>query len=437
VNLFAAAREAPGRVAVVAGGVEHTYADLAARARRALGALPPAERVAFVAHPRLEELVLLHALIARGSEVVPLHPRLTGGERARLVELARPSLVIADAAAYLDGPPAPDPPPAGDARPLATVFTSGSSGRPKGVVLSRRAFRASAAASAANLGWRDDDRWLLALPFAHIGGLSVIVRALLARRAVVLGELAGAARDGVTLVSLVPAQVARLLDDDWDPPPRLRAILVGGAAAAPALLARAADRGWPLLTTYGLTEACSQVATQRPGTMNRGQLGAGRPLIPLRVVDGEIRVRGETLLDRFADGPAPLDDGGWLRTGDRGLLDGDGNLHVLGRRDDLIVTGGENVDPLEVEQALEAHPAIAAACVVGVPDPTWGQLVAAVLVARGAAPPAEAELAAHLAARLARFKQPRRWTWVAELPRTPSGKLDRAGAGALIAPWPA
>jgi len=257
--------------------------------------------------------------------------------------------------------------------------------------------------------------------------LSLIVRALLARRAVVLGELADAARDGVTLLSLVPAQVARLLDDGWAPPAQVRAILVGGAAASPALLARAADRGWPVLTTYGLTEACSQVATQAPGTVNRGQLGSGRPLVPLRIVDGEIQLRGATLLDRFVDAPAPFDAERWLPTGDRGFLDDAGNLHVLGRRDDVIITGGENVDPLEVEQALEAHPAIAAACVVGAPEETWGQLVVAILVARGA-PPSDVEVAAHLETRLARWKRPRRVVWVAELPRTGSGKVDRAAA---------
>jgi o-succinylbenzoate---CoA ligase len=382
----------PSRLALIGGGVALTYGDLAAHVRAA-----PSPDARLVAHPTLDAILALHTLIARRVPALLLHPRLTAGDTPP------------PAAAVPDGT-------------LAVVYTSGTTGRARGAILSRAAFAAAAELSARNLGWRDDDRWLLALPFAHIGGLSILVRALLAGRTVVLGGPEVVARDRVTLMSLVPAQAARLLEAGWDPPAHVRAILLGGAAASPALLARAADRGWPILTTYGLTEACSQVATQRPGSVNRGDLGCGPPLIDARIIDGEIQVRGPTLLDGYLDGPAARDGDGWLATGDRGRLDAAGNLHVDGRRDDLIVSGGENVDPLEVERALEEHQAVAAACVVGVPDPTWGQIVAAAVVARAQR---GADLRSHLDSRLARHKHPRRVVWLDAIPTTPTGKPDR------------
>jgi O-succinylbenzoic acid--CoA ligase len=199
------------------------------------------------------------------------------------------------------------------------------------------------------------------------------------------------------------------------------------------LLERAADRGWPVLTTYGLTEACSQVATQRLGTINRGELGVGFPVegMELRISAGSVQIRGPMLFSgyRGAGGPAVGPDG-WFDTGDLGRLDADGALHLQGRRDDLIVTGGENVSPAEVEAALELHPDIAECCVFGVPDPIWGQLVAAALVLRPNRSLDSAELDGWAGRQLASFKRPRRWCVLPSLPRHASGKLDRAGAAA-------
>jgi O-succinylbenzoic acid--CoA ligase len=203
-------------------------------------------------------------------------------------------------------------------------------------------------------------------------------------------------------------------------------MLVGGAPAPSALLAEAADRGWPVLTTYGLSEACSQVATQRPGTVNRGEQGSGSPLpgVEVRIQDGVIQVRGRTVC-------APVDRDGWFTTGDLGRLDETGCLHVLGRRDDAIVTGGEKVLPHEVEEALRSCPGVADACVLGAPDPTWGQVVSALVVPRAAPPPAAA-LARELG-RLAPYKRPRRLAYAAALPLGPNGKVDRRAAAELCA----
>jgi o-succinylbenzoate---CoA ligase len=449
LSVFAAAEDSPQRDALVVEGQTTSFAELADRTRAAVGwlrrrGLDHARLVALDATPTPDTLAMIHALMALGVPALPLHPRLTPGERQVALDDAAPDGVVehdwhrsADARAH-----GPDPaPPPDDERTLAVVHTSGSTGRPRGVVLSRRAFAASAAASAANLGWEDHDRWLLRLPVAHVGGLSIVTRCLLARRAVVLAPDAPADaipaildRDRVTLASLVPTLLARLLDQapNQPPPPHLRALLLGGAAASPALLERAAELGWPVLTTYGLTEACSQVTTQDYGTVNRGELGAGRPLPGTDVGiddDGQILVRGPTLMTGHLTprGPeAPFLDGGWLPTGDHGRLDDAGNLHVAGRRADRIITGGENVDPVEVEQALEQIPGIAQACVFGVPDPEWGEVVWAAVVAGDAFDPAT--LADLLRARLAPFKRPRRIVRLEALPTRGAGKVDREAA---------
>ena len=476
LSVFAAAAEAPDRPAILTDHETLTWAQLAARVRPAVAALRSrgawgsgsgsgsgsADRpVALVAANDVDTAVAIHALIALGAPALLLHPRLTAPERRALLDaagvaeavdaasLAAGSAGSAEAAeaeeeeegASPGGASSPDPaPPPADERTLAIVHTSGTSGTPRGVVLSRRAFAASAEASAANLGWRDDDRWLLPLPLAHVGGLSILTRTLLARRAAVLvpgaepgGLMDAVRRHRVTLLSVVPTVLKRLLElDPGAPPPdHLRAVLLGGAAASPALLARAADAGWPVLTTYGLTEACSQVTTQRYGTVNRGEAGSGAPLPGTEVRIGDdaaIHVRGPTLFSGYLPaGDPPFLEGGWLATGDRGRLDDAGNLHVLGRRTDRIVTGGENVDPVEVEQALEALPGVAEACVFGVPDEEWGERVCAAVVPAGPGVGWD-ELAARLGelrGRLAPFKRPRWLALLPSLPRNRTGKVDR------------
>ncbi len=244
----------------------------------------------------------------------------------------------------------------------------------------------------------------------------------------------------ITLLSLVPTMLRRLLDlGDWSPPARLRAILLGGAAASPELLAEAADRGWPVLTTYGLTEACSQVATQRYGTVQRGEPGCGEllPGVEARIRGGVLELRGPTLMSGYLPSETGLDAEGWLRTGDRARFDDNGRLFILGRCDELILTGGENVDPREVEQVLEQHPRVAAACVVGVADREWGEAVAAAVVAvSGDEPPAPEELRRVVRARLAAYKCPRRWCFPEVLPTTATGKVDRRMVAELVVTGP-
>jgi O-succinylbenzoic acid--CoA ligase len=313
------------------------------------------------------------------------------------------------------------------------------------VVLSRRAFAASARATEANLGWRADDRWLLSLPVAHVGGLSVVTRCLLARRAVVLGPPPGLTpraiealietieRDRVTLLSLVPAQLQALLDREpaWRPPAAVRAAILGGGPAAPALRRRARERGWPILASYGLTEACSQVATQSPAEGGGDDESCGRPLqgIELRIRDGALEVRGPVLMSGYyPPGASPLTSDGWHPTRDRARLDAAGRLRILGRSDAAILCGGETIQPEEVEGVLEACTGVARACVFGLPDPLRGEVVAAAVVARPGSVLEPGSLAREWSSRLAPYRRPRQLAILAELPATPTGKLDRRRA---------
>jgi O-succinylbenzoic acid--CoA ligase len=395
---------------------------VAAEAGRLAGA--PPGLLPLTARVQPETIVRLLAAIETGRPVLPLHPRLADAERGEL--LAR---LLGPGAALATPDPAGDP----EERALAVVPTSGTTGAPRGVVLARRAFAAAAAAHAAHLGWRPDDRWLLTLPLAHVGGLSIVTRCLAARRTIVLGperfdprtvaEIA--AREGVTLLSLVPVMLEALLDLDpsWDGGPALRAALVGGAATPATLLARARERGIPALPTYGLTEACSQVATAHPDDPAGGLMPL--PGVTVRIRQDRIHVSGPTLLSGVIDDALrapPLDEEGLLDTGDLGRLDERGRLIVAGRADEMIVTGGENVAPAEVEAALERCPGIARAVVFGVPDRRWGALVAAALVAGGGGPPAQEALRAHCERTLAPHRRPRRIAWLDAVPLTASGK---------------
>ncbi len=482
LSILRAAEEVPERPAWLFGdaskdGEVWTYARVAEAVRGEIAALrgedlPPV--VPVVGELRPGVLVRIYALIELGHPLALLHPRWTEAERARRVAMlaetsylgrGTPMWVPCGEAASASSPAqTPEGRHRGADRmglplprtrpdlhsPLALLFTSGTTSEPKIAVLSRRAFLAAANASAENLGWIDGDRWWLGLPIGHVGGLSVLTRCLVARRTVVMQRTdAGRAdavaavvkQQGVTLMSLVPTMLRRLLKlPDWTPPPSLRAVLVGGAATPAGLLDEARQRGVPVLATYGLTEACAQVTTQRYRSLdeNATDAGVGPPLdgVGVRIVDGEVQVAGGTLMDGYwtpatATTAAGLDrsaftDDGWLRTGDLGRLDAHGRLHLLGRAKELIISGGENVHPAEVEAALLAHPAITAACVFGVDDAEWGEVVAAALVAPEE--PTDENLLNFLETQLARFKRPRRVAYVQALPVNATGKIDRREA---------
>ncbi len=285
------------------------------------------------------------------------------------------------------------------------VATSGSTGRPKGVVLTHDAVAASAQATSERLGVRDDDHWLACLPLSHVGGLSVVTRALhTGTRLTVLPRFDAAEVEQVsaTLVSLVSTALTRV------DPTRFRTILLGGSRPPD-------DRPANCVTTYGMTETGSGVVYD------------GVPLDGVQVditQEGEIRLRAPMLLRCYRDGTSPVDDNGWFATGDIGAWRSDGRLHVLGRRGDLIISGGENVWPETVEAAIAGHPGVAEVLVRGVDDPEWGQVVEAVIVPTGDAPTLES-IRAHVKLLHPAFMAPKRLEVVEALPRTTLGKLRR------------
>jgi o-succinylbenzoate---CoA ligase len=466
-SVLDAAREAPAELALVDGEREIQFRELGERVRERLRELAPVagnaagprtQLVAFRARESLATLELIYALLELGQPFLPLHARLTTPECDQLL-LQLPVVCYIEPSEHASWRLTPcTPHPSSprelgwflEAPQLAALATSGSTGTPHVVLSSRRAFLSSARASAANLGWQAEDRWLLCLPLAHIGGLSVLTRCLLARRPVVLPDAATSAEPlarriasaivagAPRLLSLVPTQLSALLqlEPQFVLPARVRAILTGGAAASAGLLRGAAERGWPVITSYGSTEACSQITTQRPGTLQRGEGGAGLPLpgMEVRLVAGAIQIRGPSLFSGYLLGPSdPFDDEGWFSTGDLGRFDADGQLHVLGRSDHVIISGGENVAPAEVEAALEACAGVLEACVFPLADPHWGQLVAAGLRVSGDDPELLARVRRELDNRLAAFKRPRRYALTSAFVYGPTGKLDRhATAQALV-----
>jgi O-succinylbenzoic acid--CoA ligase len=452
LSVLDAARESPAVVALSDGEQSWSFRDVAELSAPLVARLRAARPGALALTPRADvaSVSWLYAALASGTPVLTLHQRASASEQAALK-----TLVSATDASALPAPPvAPALPAPLIADDAAAVFipTSGSTGAPRLVELSRRALLASAHASARNLGWEAQDRWLLCLPLAHTGGLSIVARCLLARRSVLLfepgesgtlsriDELVRLARQA-TLISLVPSVLDALLDAGFVATPGLRGILLGGAGCSPSLAERARRAKIPLLTSYGLTETASQVVTRpyaerfEPLQTRNGVVSSGRalPHVELELRAGRIAVRAPSLLSRYVgDTRAPLDAQGWLVTNDHGELADNGELFVRGRVDDVIVSGGENIDPLEVEAALCSLPGVQAACVFGTASEKFGQVVSALLVTEDCTLADPTRLAALLAQRLARHKLPRRTLIAESLPLTSSGKVDRRACSALF-----
>jgi len=502
--LRASAQSNPAALALTDGERQVTYRELDRLVTNLAGYLcahgvQAGERVGALLPNALPYVGLIHALIRLGATLVPLNSRLTTTELQWQIEqaalswlchdpetsavtsltMASGSLISLDETAFETEPTAPlYYAQFGLGGLQAIVFTSGTAGRPKGAQITLGNHFYSAVASAYRLGVQTNDYWLSCLPLYHVGGLAVILRSCLYGTAVDLHprfDLASINQSldqkPISLISLVPTMLHRLLAsrDSW--PVSLRLILLGGAAVEPELMTRANslprrartsvqiseesghwrhqpaspstgsgdgyESGAPLVApTYGLTEAASQVATMRPADAVRKPGSVGKPLLfsQVQIVDdqrrplpageiGEILVSGPTITPGYYPTPSLAAQTGFWPTGDLGYLDADGDLWMVQRRSDLIVSGGENVYPAEVEAALREHPAVAAVCVVGLPHREWGQQVAAVVVTGG--PVTIEELLAHSQERLAGYKLPRLIRFASELPQTASGKIAR------------
>jgi O-succinylbenzoic acid--CoA ligase len=480
------AERSPEALALRAEGRNVTYRQLDELAAKAAGGLRaagigPGDRVAALMPGGLDFAVLLHAALRLGAALVPLNTRLTPTELRTQLRDARSRLLVVgapqsetgqglarelDLAHWLlpqarDGrhpfyatAPAQPTPVLADAV-AAIVYTSGTTGPAKGAMLTRRNFFYAAVTSAMGLGALPEDRWLLCMPLFHVGGLSILLRSALFGGAVLAQDgfdveavRHGLHEEGATCISLVPVMLERLMRAGVSPPKSLRFLLLGGAAAPKDLLERALAAGWPLASTYGLTETASQTATLSPAEAKDHVGSAGRPLFLTEIriegqgrtlpagEPGEILVRGPTVIPGYLDRPDETSEkfkDGFLRTGDIGYLDPEGYLYVLDRRKDLIVSGGENIYPAEVEAALRRHPGVQDAAVYAVPDQVWGQVPAAAVVAAGT-PPSPVDLEAFLRQELAGYKIPREIRFVSELPRNAGGKLVRAALRPEVPP---
>ena len=311
------------------------------------------------------------------------------------------------------------------------ISTSGSEGEPRGVMLTDANLDAAAAASNRHLPLQAGDLWLDCLPLHHIGGLSILWRCTRAGAAVLLHEgftaedvAADLAIQPVTHLSLVPAMLARLLETGVTPPAGLRHVLVGGAALPQSLYDKATAAGWPLNPSYGMSETAAQVATHTPadGPWHEGLVGRalGDNEFAL-AADGRIRIRGPQVMAGYLDGKG-VDGDGWLTTGDLGKIDPEGRLTVTGRADDMLISGGRNVHPLEVESCLAACPGVRDVAVTGLPDPVWGDLIVALMVGEAT----QECLRDWCRTRLPGAAQPRRIVHLAGLPRNAAGKLERS-----------
>jgi malonyl-CoA/methylmalonyl-CoA synthetase len=438
------------RLAAEVGEVAAGLAGLGAR---------PGERVLLHATASCEWVLACLGALRAGAVVVPVNPDYRDAEVGHILGDAEPALVIADAArlggvtrlraahpsiravlAVEELPRASAPPPRRELTPESPaliIYTSGTTGRPKGALLDHGNLLAQGRGVVEAWRWEPSDHLVLALPLHHLHGLAMgLVGTLLAGGSATLlrfspeAVLAELAR-GATLFFGVPAMYQRLAEHLEAHPADLSAVrlfVCGSAPLPPALFERCSRLlGQPPLERYGITEGGVSVSTPYDGPRQAGRVGHPLPGVEVRLGDDdEVLLRGGQVFGGYWRNPAATAEvleGGWLRTGDAGEIGADGSLAIRGRLKELIITGGLNVYPREVELVLEEHPAVAEVAVAGLPSERWGEQVTAFVVAR--APVGEEELVAHARARLASYKCPRAVRFVAALPRNTLGKVLR------------
>ncbi|HYV56679.1 MAG TPA: AMP-binding protein [Candidatus Nitrosopolaris sp.] len=453
---------------------------VAARGQRLVDAgVRSGDRVAVLLPNSVACAETLLATAAVGAAVVPINLRWTAPEVAWLLADARPRVLVADTERLAAlGPLGEVPPvlspeltqPSGRSPtlpaprpddPALILYTSGTTGRPKGAVLTHRNLLWNAGRIAEWLALGPGDRFLMVMPLFHANAIVLgLITPLLAGASTVVADRfrrehfwGSVERHRPTTAGTVPTMLAMLLAEPAPPPPArasLRFLLTGSAPVPADLLLAFEERcGVPVIEGYGLTE-CTCRATFNPIDGRRRPGSCGLPLAPLRIVDpdgrdvptgavGEIIIQGPHVMQGYFHAPeatAQALRGGWLRSGDLGRLDDDGFVHIAGRANDLVIRGGENIYPREVEETLLGHPAIAEAAVVGAPDPLYGEVVWAFVVTHPEQPIDEVTLSRWCATRLADFKRPAEFVFVPELPKNPTGKVLKAPLRALAGKRP-
>jgi O-succinylbenzoic acid--CoA ligase len=481
------AENLPHHLAIQCGEVRWSFAELDQRVTRLARQLATAgvcqgKRVALLAANGLPYVVTVHALTRLRAILVPLNTRLTYKELEWQVRDVCASCLLSDVfhqgivtdivqampqliqGTLLVEPETSDIVLEGSDEDLdvslhslidlgatqAIMYTSGTTGNPKGVIVTYGMQWWNAVGSALNLGHYREDCWLACLSLFHIGGLSILFRSIIYGISVILHEKFDAAtvnraiyEGHVTIISVVAVMLLRMLDEGESQgqyPSTLRCVLLGGGPAPRSLLEDCVARAIPVVQTYGLTEACSQVVTLAPADALRKLGSAGRPLPQVQLLllsedrpaavgePGTIYLKGPSITPGYADRPEATAEAirdGWLCTGDIGYLDEEGYLYVLDRRSDLIISGGENVYPAEIESVLLSHPDVAEAGVCGQADAQWGQVPIAFVRLRAGHDAVPEALLAYASQYLARYKIPRAIYLVDELPRNSSGKLVR------------
>ena len=422
-SIFKAAADCPNDIGIRCAGQDFSFAKLALLTQNHItrlensSALPPKGRPFIVEGKNtVETVVELYALMELGIPALMLHPKLMPTERRVLVES------ISNIQA-----PLPD-------NCAAVLFTSGTTGLPKPAIITYDMLLASAQESAKNLGWEPNDCWQLCMSLTRIGGLSILTRCLLARKTVAISALFSPKsflealdNDKVTITSIVPTMLAKIFEfrPDWHAPSHLRVILLGGASATDKLLAKAYSQKLPIVTTYGMTETCSHVVMTPYEERYELQSGTGKVQsnTRVRIHNQQIEVNSPMTTPGYWGRPPITSE--WFETGDLGEFDDQGRLHVFARRHDLILTAGENVYPLEVENLLARSPFIKEALIVGQPDETWGSIVCALIVAENGTHPTDEDIRRFCKENISAYKCPRKIAFVDTLPVNSADKLDR------------
>ncbi|MCY7941858.1 o-succinylbenzoate--CoA ligase [Bacillus inaquosorum] len=466
--LMQRAQLTPERIALIYGDQTVTFADLFAASKQmaaklAAHSVRKGDTAAILLQNRTEMVYAVHACFLLGVKAVLLNTKLSTHERLFQLEDSGARFLLTDSS--FDKQDYEHTVQTIDVDELAQVdakeikieaymqldetatlmYTSGTTGKPKGVQQTFGNHYFSAVSSALNLGITEQDRWLIALPLFHISGLSALFKSVIYGMTVVLHQrfsvsdvLDSIARHQVTMISAVQTMLASLLEETSRCPETIRCILLGGGPAPLPLLEECREKGFPVFQSYGMTETCSQIVTLSPEFSMEKLGSAGKPLFSCEIKierdgqackpfeHGEIMVKGPNVMKSYFNRESANEasfQNGWLKTGDLGYLDSDGFLYVLDRRSDLIISGGENIYPAEVESVLLSHPAVAEAGVSGAEDQKWGKVPHAYLVLHK--PVSAEELTAYCKERLAKYKIPAKFFILDSLPRNASNKLLR------------